>query len=453
MHRWLVPSDRDRGWSPMSAQAALARLRRRDTPEAERLDRARHDKRVRRRLALAWGLLVLNVLTFYPKTWDGQPLAIPIPGSVGKVVTQGALPLALLLVLSVNRRIVIRPNGFLCVVSLLVVGALMAMAQPEHLGTIYRTARLTMFVATLWLFTPWWGRRDMLLVRYYLITLAVVLGVVLLGVPLSPSEAFSQGRLAGTIWPSPPTDVAHFSAVLVGSAIVLWFGGVLSGRKAALIAVAGTAILLLSHTRTALIAMLAGLLVAGLSLVIARARVRKALVAVVVVVAVGAMAFSSVVVTWLARGEGTSQLTNLTGRTSVWGLVVQVPRDRYQVIFGFGLSNKSFNGLPIDSNWLAAYLDLGLFGVVVCAAILIFLFSRACLHPRGTERALALFLLTYCLISSFTETGLSDASPYLIDLMVAASILVQPVAVRPPAVVGAADKIRLMPLVTEEVLS
>ena len=34
------------------------------------------------------------------------------------------------------------------------------------------------------------------------------------------------------------------------------------------------------------------------------------------------------------------------------------------MIFGFGLSNKSYNGLPVDSNWLACYLDQGLFGVV-----------------------------------------------------------------------------------------
>jgi len=432
----------------MSARKAVARLRQ-SPAEA----RTTHDKRVRRRLALAWALLVLNVLTFYPRTWDGAPLTVPIPGSVGKVLTQGALPVALILVISVNRRLVIRPNGFLSIVSLLVVGALMATAQPEHIGTVYRTIRLAFFVATLWMLSPWWGRRDMLLLRFYLTTLAVILGIVLLGIPISPHEAFSQGRLAGTIWPFPPTDVAHFSAVLVGSVIVLWFGGVMSGRKAALVSVVGTAVLLLSHTRTALVAMLAGLLVAGLSLVLARARVRKAFVVVTVVVAIGAMAFSSVVVTWLARGEGTQELTNLTGRTSVWGLVLTVSRDRYQDIFGFGLSNKSFNGLPIDSNWLAAYLDLGLVGVVICAAILIFLLSRACFHPGGTERALALFLITYCLISSFTETGLSDASPYLLDLTIAASVLVQPAALRTPIVRGTAEKIRLVPLVEEKVMS
>jgi O-antigen ligase len=236
--------------------------------------------------------------------------------------------------------------------------------------------------------------------------------------------------------------------------IVLWFGHLISGRKAAVIAVVSTAILILSHTRTALVAMLAGLLIAGMSLVLSRARVRKSLVVVAAVVGVGAIAFSSVVVPWLARGEGTQQLTNLTGRTSVWGLVLTVPRDRYQDIFGFGLSNKSFNGLPIDSNWLAAYLDLGLFGVAVCASLLVFLLTRACFQQRGPERALALFLITYCLISSFTETGLSDASPYLLDLTIAASVLVQPVASRRrQPLASQPEEIKLMPLVREKVLS
>lgn len=410
----------------MSVPAALARLRR-DPVSAGSF----HDKRVRRRLGLAWILLVLNVLTYYPRTWDGGHLAVPMPGTVGKLITQGALPLALLLVLSVNRRLVIRPNGALCVMSLLVVGALLAMSQPQHLGTVYRTVRLAMFCATLWMFSPWWGRRDLLIVRYHLKVLAAILVVVLVGIPISPSTAFSQGRLAGTIWPFPPTDVAHFSAILAGSVIVLWFGGMLSGRKTALVAVVATTILLLTHTRTALVAMLAGLFVAALSLLLARARVRKVFAGTIVVVAVGAMAFSSLVVTWLARGEGTQQLTNLTGRTSVWSQIVTAPRDMFEVLFGFGLSNKSFNGLPIDSNWLAAYLDLGLFGVVAGAALLVYLLTRACFHPRGTERALALFLVTYCLISSFTETGLSDASPYLLDLTMAASVLV-PYAVPPP---------------------
>jgi hypothetical protein len=48
----------------------------------------------------------------------------------------------------------------------------------------------------------------------------------------------------------------------------------------------------------------------------------------------------------------------------------------------------------------------------------------AAFRPRGPTRAMALFLLVYCLIASFTETGLGQASTYMLDLTIAASLLV-----------------------------
>jgi len=187
--------------------------------------------------------------------------------------------------------------------------------------------------------------------------------------------------------------------------------------------VAGTS-LALTHTRTALVAVVAGILVAALSLVVAKARVRKFFAVFGVVVSIAIIGLSSVLVTWLARGQGTAQLTDLTGRTKVWGPLLAFPRDRFQEILGFGLSNSSFEGLPIDSNWLASYQEQGLLGVVVCATMLIFLLVAAYFQPRGVQRALALFLVTYCLVASFTEVGFTDASMYLLDLYLAASLLV-----------------------------
>ena len=75
--------------------------------------------------------------------------------------------------LTVNRRLVIRPNAFLCLLILMFVEALLTLIRHEYLyetmfGTAFRTARLAGFVATLWLLTPWWGRRDMLLVRCHI---------------------------------------------------------------------------------------------------------------------------------------------------------------------------------------------------------------------------------------------------------------------------------------------
>jgi hypothetical protein len=382
------------------------------------------DRKIRHRVQLAWGLLALNTLTFYPRTWSGAPLLLPIPSSVGKLMTQGALPLALLVALSINRRIAIRPNVFLCLVGLLAVEALMNTVQAEHFGSVYRPFRLIAFLVTLWLLTPWWGRRDMLLIRCHLRVAYGVLGLMLAGLVLSPGTALAQGRLAGVIWPTPPTQVAEFAAVTTGMILVLWLGGQISGRFALPVIAISIVALLLTHTRTALVAMIGAILVAGLSMFSGRARVRRLFTITSVVGTVGAISLSGFLTNWLARGESTKELTDLTGRTTVWAGVENMPRTRFQDIFGFGLSNKSFQGLPIDSNWLASYLDQGLFGVAVSAAILVFLLMTAFFQPRGVQRALGMFLTTYCLAASFTETGFSDASTYMLYVALAASLLI-----------------------------
>ena len=219
--------------------------------------------------------------------------------------------------------------------------------------------------------------------------------------------------------------------MLTGLVILLWLSGLMRGYLTLAVAATGIAAVLMTHTRTALVAMVAGLLVGGLSLFRARARVRKVFAGATIVISIGAITLSSVVTTWLARGEGTQQLTSLTGRTTIWTQVLATPRTEFQQIFGFGLSDLSFNGQSVDSNWLGAYLDLGLVGVTLSAAMLLFLLVSAYFQPLGPQRALALFLVTYCLISSFTETGLSDASLYLLELTLAASMLIPAARTRP----------------------
>ena len=389
-------------------------------PEAEARERS-----VRRRVGLVWGLLVLNVVGY-------TGALVHVPGALGKGITQGALPVAILVALTINRRIVVRPNLFLCLVFLLGTEAVVTALQPQTFGTLYRTFRMVEFVAALWLLTPWWGRRDLLLVRCHLKALAVVLGSVLLGVLISPSKAIGTGRLIGVLWAVPATQVAHYSAIIFGVTAVLWFCGQLPTRVTLIIVSVAGVIVILTHTRTALVAMVAGLLVAGLSLIAAKARVRKLFAAAGAVTAIAIMTLSGFLASWLSRGQGSSQLTHLTGRTAVWGPLLAFPRDKFQEIFGFGLSNDSFNGLPIDSNWLASYQSQGLFGVVICAIMLIFLLALAYFQPRGVQRALALFLVTYCLIASFTEVGFTGPSPYLLELTLAASLLVPPGATRSP---------------------
>jgi len=381
------------------------------------------ERRARRYVVAAWFLLVLNVMTFYPKTWSGEPLIVPIPSTIGKLITQGSLPLALLLALAVNRRKLVRPSMFLGLYALIIVEVAIGAIEAKHLGTTYRVVRLAMFIATLWLLTPWWGRKDRFLVKCHLGAMAIVLGQVVLGLLISPSRALGGGRLGGDFWPTPPTQVAEFAAVTMGLVIVLWLSRSVSGRSALLACAVTGFVLIETHTRTALVALGAGLLIAGLSLITVNHRVRKVFAWAVGIVTVAVLTLSGFLTTWLARGQGTDQLYDLTGRTDVWSAVVDMPRNFFQVIFGFGLSNKSFNGLPVDSNWLASYLDEGFAGVLLSAIVLLFVLVSAFFMPRGKSKALALFLAVYVLIASLTETGFSDASTYLLELTLAASLV------------------------------
>lgn len=382
---------------------------------------AEYAHRVRKRVGIVWALLFFNALTFYPGI-----SFVHIPSIVGKGIAQAALPAAVLVALTLNRKLLFRPNVLLCLMGLLVFGALIDCLAPQHFGTIYRTFRLAAYVGVLWLLTPWWGRRDLLLVRCHLWILGALLGSTLLGLLIAPGRALVGGRLGGVIWPIPATQVAHYAAVTTGLVLVLWFCGRMRSRTTLIIVTATVIILVLTHTRTALVGLVAGVLVSGLSLIVARSRVRKLFTAVGAVATVAILTLSSAITAWLTRGQGTDQIFALTGRTTVWSEIVTTPRDRFQEVFGFGLSNSSFNGLPIDSNWLASYQEQGFFGVTICAIILLFLLVNSYFQPRGVERALALFLVTYCLLASVTEVGFTDVSPYLLELTLAASLIMPP---------------------------
>ena len=79
-----------RTWRPVSLDQAQART--------QVLERS-----VRRRLGTAWGLLFFNTLTFTGGT------LLPIPSKVGKLIAQGSLPLAILVLLTINPKLKIRP--------------------------------------------------------------------------------------------------------------------------------------------------------------------------------------------------------------------------------------------------------------------------------------------------------------------------------------------------------
>lgn len=367
-----------------------------------------------------WFALFVNVVPIV-----GGPTLIPIPEPLTQAVTQGALVLALLLALMANPRVVIRPQWYLLLLTVAGVVSLLVSVHNEFLlGSTYRAGRLLVFLVVLWLLTPWWGRRDMLLLRCHRWFMWVLLGSVLIGAIVWPGEAFKfDGRLAGVIWPIWPTHVAHYAAVLLGTSAVLWLSRVITGRNALFtIAVCGAAIYM-THTRTAIAAVVLGLVFAGASLFLGQARSRRVTAVAVATAFLVSLAFASPLTTWLMRGQSEQEALALTGRTDVWSEVFEAPRPALNDLFGSGVSDKSFNGLPIDSSWVSTYYDQGWFGVAIQGVVLLSLLLMAAARPRGPRRAVALFLIVYCTVASLTETGLLTPSPYLLDLTVAAALL------------------------------
>ncbi len=387
-----------------------------DLRAAERLEGRRREVR---QVSLVWAALFLNVLTF------AGPSVLPIPAPVGQVVTQGALLVAVGAALVVNSRGLVRVNLFLVLLCMLATVSLMVSVHSEFmLGSTYRACRYLLFLMVLWLLTPWFGRRDMLLLRCHLRVIWVVLGVVLAGAAVAPGAAFGfAGRLSGVLWPIWPTQVAHYAAVLLGAHALLWACRMVTNRQVVIAVVTSGTVLVLTHTRTALLALLVGACVAGASLFLGHVRVRRTSALGAVVAVVVATVFSAQLADWVLRGQTPEEASQLTGRTQVWTAALRTPRTRVEEMFGSGVSNQSFNGLPIDSNWVATYLDQGWFGVVVHASVIVVLLLLAATRERGVHRAVGLFLVVYCLTASFTETGLLSATPYLLDMTVAAALL------------------------------
>ncbi|MGH3950609.1 MAG: O-antigen ligase domain-containing protein [Pseudonocardiaceae bacterium] len=375
-----------------------------------------------RLVGVAWGLLLVNTLAY-----TAVDQIIPVPHRVSQLITMGALAIAFALALIVNPRVRLRPSAYLVLLSTLaIVSIASSMRFESGIGSILRCARLTMFVATLWLLSTWW-RGDLRFVRYHVRALGAVLLTVLAGLIISPGSAFSgpDGRLVGAIWPIPSTQVGQYGAVAAGLVAMLWLTRNLDGRSTAVVAVPAVGLLFLSHTRTALLGLVLALGLAALSLAYTNTRAWRALLAAAGIGIAGALLFGQAVQVWLRRGQDAEQISNLTGRQKVWDLLLAEERTVGEMAFGVGLTDKSFAGLPIDSSWLTVYHEQGWVGIAIVVAILGGLIVTAALRPPSPQRACALFLIFYCTVASYTEVGLGDASPYLLHLAVAAALLVK----------------------------
>lgn len=375
-------------------------------------------------VGIVWGLLVLNTLGS-----AGAKTIVPLPRSLIQMVTMGALVAAFALALAVNLRLRVRASAYVFLLTLLLVPSVISSADPESgFGALFRCARLALFVGTLWLLSRWWDG-GLTFVRHHIRMYFAVLGSVAAGLVVSPGAAMPDlygGRLVGALWPLTPPQIGQYAAVITGLAVLLVLGRRTDRTSAAVVIVPSLVLLALTHTRTATLGLLVGLALAIGSLVLTSAAARRFFAWAVLCAFVAAVALGSVLQAWFLRGQSKENFSSLTGRAKVWDALLAAPRTTAEQLFGTGLGDKSFGGLPIDNSWLAVYHEQGLTGVALVAAVVIVLGGVALLRPPSLSRACAIFLISYCAIASYTEAGLGDASPYLLHLALAASLLAAP---------------------------
>ncbi|QFZ77806.1 O-antigen ligase domain-containing protein [Streptomyces fagopyri] len=380
-------------------------------------------------VGMVWGLLILNTLGS-----AGAKTIIPLPRSLIQMVTMGALVAAFALALTVNLRLRIRASAFLFLLTLLLALSVISSANLESgFGALFRCARLALFVGTLWLLSRWWDG-DLAFVRHHIRMYLAVLGSVAAGLVASPGAALPDlygGRLVGALWPLTPPQIGQYAAVIIGLTVLLVLGRRTDRTSAVVVIVPSLVLLALTHTRTATLGLLIGLALAIGSLVLTSAAARRFFTWAVLCATVAAVGFGSLLQTWFLRGQSQENFSSLTGRAKVWSALLAAPRTTSEHLFGVGLGDKSFGGLPIDNSWLAVYNEQGVVGVSLVAAIIIVLGGVALLRPPSLSRACAIFLISYCAIASYTEAGLGDASPYLLHLAVAASLLAAPASATP----------------------
>ncbi|MBD0422650.1 O-antigen ligase domain-containing protein [Streptomyces sp. TRM S81-3] len=380
-------------------------------------------------VGIVWGLLGLNTLGS-----TGAKTIVALPRSLIQMVTMGALAAAFALALALNPRLRIRASAFVFLLTLLLVPSVISSADLESgFGALFRCARFALFVGTLWLLTRWWDG-SVTFVRYHIRMYFAVLVSVAAGLAISPGAAMPElygGRLVGALWPLTPPQIGQYTAVIIGLTVLLLLGRRTDGVSAAVVVVPSLVLLALTHTRTATVGLLVGLALAIGSLVLTSAAARRLFAWAVLVATVAAVGFASALRTWFLRGQSQENFTSLTGRAKVWDALLAAPRTTAEQLFGTGLGDKSFGGLPIDNSWLAVYNEQGLTGAAVVAAVILVLGGVALLRPPSLPRACAIFLISYVAISSYTEAGLGDASPYLLHLALAASLLAAPAADTP----------------------
>lgn len=381
-------------------------------------------------LSLVWMLVILTVQP-WSSTADGST-ATDSGGSLKGVVLLGCVGL-LTLVIGRWTRLQVAP---LVVVyglyGTVMVAASVALGFPAE--TVLRAARISLAMLVPALLWPLVRDNPARMIYAHLAAHAVLAATVLAGLVLMPSRAWRTttgaggDRLTGVFLPMLPPRVGEIGAVVVGLTVLTVLAGRLPARFGIPLTVGGAVIIALSRTRTSALALVIALVVAfavawGTSLG------RRGL-ATGLLLAVGAIPMLPGITSWLTRAQSAEQLASLSGRATVWEHVAEAELTTSEVLWGHGLGEKrvrlrrgegDINVMAIDNAWLGAYWEAGLVSLVLIVVAVLTVVYAAMTARTVYLRATCTFIVVMVLVSTLSESGLSDVSSQTMALVAAAT--------------------------------
>ena len=401
-------------------------------------DHEAHDLRARRfgagsavataSVVIIWTLLLISVQPWALPLASGQPA----PSNIGKGVLVGIC----LLIAIVAARGPLRARtptlwwfyiayASVAVVSTLIIGDISGIAS--------RVVRLLIaLIVVLCLWPNLTARHTRLLTAMFVAYLVLAVSTVL-GPIYSPSTSWenglpysSGGRMIGPIIPMLPTRVGELGAIVAGLGVVYWAFRRMNGWWASVVIAVGVALLVLSRTRTATAAVLAGLVLVAIATWQSEGgrRLRASLIGFVLAL----VPLSPFIIAWILRGQSKAQLSELSGRTVAWSYILHLHVDTITLLFGHGLghsevfirrADNTLNYAPIDSSWITLYYESGLIGlgIILAGFVTTVIMSFRCRTPF--IRACCILIMSYVSVDGFSETGLSDVSSLFLLMLVA----------------------------------
>lgn len=321
------------------------------------------------------------------------------------------------------------------------VAALGGLASTDPSSSVLRAIRFVVVVVALFWVTGRLTRYQ--LARLFLQFSVAVSVIALAGHIAGISAPGQEGRLAGYLPPLQPNVLGIIAAAGCLCAVAL-----LAQRKLQLSVFSAATIILgitlvLTQSRTSMVALVVSLLVLGGPRLNTRTTIVIGLIALAVVI--GAFLQTNTQyrpLTALSTHNGSTTTTHSLGsRLSEWEAVFQINHNPLTQAIGQGLATKSVEVnlssaryAPVDGSWPAAYLSAGLIGALILAASVL----TAAREAIRTQNNLALMALIFLVISSLTTDVFNDISVGLVLFLSIGIVDASPIAVAsgPPIAVS-----------------